>query len=220
MGENEMKADVMRLANWPLYLEVALEPGIRDRVFGPTTRGAGGCIERSRPYAQIYVKGRYLLVHRVAYLIERGPFDPSSDLDHLCRNPKCINPDHLEPVSHTENVQRGASATRTTGPCKRGHNDWVKYKSSQGRGVCRTCNVELKRARRLKARAEGRKYSLEPHHGEASTPADRLTGTASPISASGVRTRRLANVWVGLGHPAWAREMRFDSAKPTLSTPL
>lgn len=34
-------------------------------------------------------------------------------LDHLCRVPACVNPDHLEPVSGAENVQRGAAAKLT-----------------------------------------------------------------------------------------------------------
>lgn len=46
------------------------------------------------------------------------------ELDHLCRNRKCINPNHLEPVSHRENVLRGeglAALNKVKTRCKRNH---------------------------------------------------------------------------------------------------
>lgn len=143
-----MNADEIRILNWNLYVEAASLPGISDRVFGAAVRASSGCLERSNRYAKISIRGKHILVHRLALLIGKGPFDPSSDVDHLCRNPKCVDPNHLEAVPHAENVRRGSSATRTTGPCKRGHDDWVRYASSQGRGACRTCNIENKRALR------------------------------------------------------------------------
>lgn len=42
-----------------------------------------------------------------------GAIPTNMDLDHLCRNPICVNPDHLEPVTHLENVRRGKN-TRLT----------------------------------------------------------------------------------------------------------
>lgn len=44
--------------------------------------------------------------HRVAYELERGPIPDGLELDHLCRNSVCVNPAHLEPVTHQENVRR------------------------------------------------------------------------------------------------------------------
>jgi HNH endonuclease len=49
-------------------------------------------------------------VHRVVFEIERGPIAPGMTLDHLCRNPACVNPDHLEPVPHRVNLARGIGA--------------------------------------------------------------------------------------------------------------
>ena len=51
------------------------------------------------------------LAHRISYEIAHGPVPPGLELDHLCRNKWCINPDHLEAVTHTENMQRGAVTT-------------------------------------------------------------------------------------------------------------
>lgn len=48
------------------------------------------------------------LAHRLIYERHKGPIPPGLTLDHLCRNPGCVNPDHLEPVTHKVNVHRGA----------------------------------------------------------------------------------------------------------------
>lgn len=48
-----------------------------------------------------------LHAHRVAWELLVGPVPAHLELDHLCRNPRCVNPDHLEPVSRTENIRRG-----------------------------------------------------------------------------------------------------------------
>lgn len=52
---------------------------------------------------------RQLLAHRLVYEELRGPIPDGLELDHLCRNRWCVNPDHLEPVTHQENIRRGAN---------------------------------------------------------------------------------------------------------------
>lgn len=47
------------------------------------------------------------LAHRYIYKSFRGEIPASLPLDHLCRNPSCVNPDHLEPVTHRTNIHRG-----------------------------------------------------------------------------------------------------------------
>lgn len=71
-------------------------------------------------------KGRVrVYAHRWAYEQVKGPIPDGLELDHLCRTRNCVNPDHLEPVTHAENHERRAGFK--TGPynvgdsCKRGH---------------------------------------------------------------------------------------------------
>jgi hypothetical protein len=60
-------------------------------------------------YCRLWVDGALRLAHRHVYERERGPIPAGLDLDHLCRVPSCVNPAHLEPVTHAENVRRGAN---------------------------------------------------------------------------------------------------------------
>lgn len=72
----------------------------------PTARTAGG-------YGKIRVDGRDKLAHRHYYETHVGPIPAGLDLDHACRNRDCVNPAHLEPVTHLENVRRGAAMKLT-----------------------------------------------------------------------------------------------------------
>lgn len=93
--------------------------------------------------------------HRVVYELLSGPIPKDKELDHLCRNRGCVNPDHLEPVSHAVNVLRGESwagvKSRQT-HCIHGHSfDATNtYIDPRGHRQCRKCNV--RRVRAYKAR--------------------------------------------------------------------
>ena len=82
--------------------------------------------------------------HRVVYEILVGPIPVGLELDHLCRNRACVNPDHLEPVTTRTNLLRGyspwACRARQT-HCKRGHEFTPEntYGTGDGRRYCRTC---------------------------------------------------------------------------------
>jgi hypothetical protein len=51
--------------------------------------------------------------HLWRWELANGPVPDGLVIDHLCRNPSCVNPDHLEPVTHAENVRRGRSTKIT-----------------------------------------------------------------------------------------------------------
>jgi len=97
----------------------------------------GGFVD-SGGYGRTYWKGESWAAHRVAYELERGMIPAGLFLDHLCRNRACVNPDHLEPVSHQENMRRGARAQQTH--CKNGHpfDEENTYRSKRSRH-CRIC---------------------------------------------------------------------------------
>ena len=84
--------------------------------------------------------------HRYAYEMLVGPIPEGLELDHLCRNTACVNPDHLEPVTHSENVRRW-HASRVASHCKHGHpfSDENLSIRRDGRRVCRACNRERQR---------------------------------------------------------------------------
>lgn len=100
----------------------------------------------SRPYA-----------HRHAFALTRGPIPAETDLDHLCRVRRCVNPAHLDPVSSAENTRRGA-ADRYTGFCRRGHplGEASRLRRAPLRGGARTSRDCLVCHRDAEARRKSR----------------------------------------------------------------
>lgn len=66
-----------------------------------------------RGYTKKGIGGKRIQAHRYMWEKFNGPIPEGMVMDHLCRNPSCANPDHLEPVTHTENVRRGNSTKLT-----------------------------------------------------------------------------------------------------------
>lgn len=89
---------------------------------------------------------RMALAHRLVYEHLVGPIPRGLEIDHLCRFRNCVNPEHLEPVTHVENMRR-AHLTH----CRRGHeftpeNTYIRP-GKYPRRVCRTCKTEWTQAR-------------------------------------------------------------------------
>lgn len=101
-----------------------------------------GYVDRAG-YGQVRHEGRLTTAHRAVYEIVRGE-TAAEDVDHRCRVRSCVNPDHLEPVSHRENMRRGSgfageNARKTH--CKRGHAFTPENTRPHGRGnrACKLC---------------------------------------------------------------------------------
>jgi hypothetical protein len=101
-------------------------------------------------YGQIRISRKWRKAYRVSYEEFIGPVPAGLELDHVCRRPECINPAHLEPVTHRENILRGSApaalqARKTH--CVNGHPLSGENLRLEGRHRrCRICAIE--RARR------------------------------------------------------------------------
>lgn len=90
-------------------------------------------------YGMVGVNGRILAAHRVVFEAYRHPIPSGLSLDHLCGNSDCVNPDHLEPVTHAENRRRSAASV-----CRVCGGPRTRY--STGRGYrCVSCHLKHQR---------------------------------------------------------------------------
>lgn len=112
-------------------------------------------------YGSFHSKER--LAHRVSYLLFKGELIKNLTIDHLCRNRKCVNPDHLEQVTSKENRDRGLCGILRT-HCSNGHEfskeNTYLYPNARNKRVCKTCKKEQSRKASLK-RKETNQLKME-----------------------------------------------------------
>jgi len=128
-----------------------------------------GCIEwtggtNGAGYGMFFVdwaggKNVRMLAHRWAYEYDNGPIPDGLHLDHLCRNPICVNPEHLEAVTQRENTLRGegvAARHAVKTECVNGHpfsGDNLMLRSNGRWRDCRECRRQKDRRYRNKKKA-------------------------------------------------------------------
>lgn len=96
-------------------------------------RGKGG-------YGQRRFRGYSTSAHRAVWIEEYGEIDGDLEVDHLCGERRCVNLEHLELVTHAENMRR---AVRSRTRCKRGHR--------KPPGSCKRCIKEYQKTPEFKA---------------------------------------------------------------------
>lgn len=93
--------------------------------------------------------------HRYSFMTQIGKLPTNMELDHKCRVTLCIRPNHLELVTHKENIRRGVYA-RNSGKCPKGLHEMmgsnIYINPTTGKPRCRSCRDEYRR-----------KYYLEKH---------------------------------------------------------
>lgn len=119
-------------------------------------------------YGVIGVNGRSMRAHRWSYERDKGPIPPELEIDHLCRVKCCVNPDHLEAVTHSVNISRTDSPAKGRAfqlaktHCPQGHpysgDNLYVYKNIRGCRACRDAAIlkyRTKKRNALIAKEEG-----------------------------------------------------------------
>ena len=120
-------------------------------------------LTNNRGYGVMSCNGRITYAHRFSFEYYKGPIPTGLELDHLCRVPCCVNPNHLEAVTHRENVLRGTgqvAAKFKQTHCVNGH-ELIGYNvrvrnDRPGTRDCRACHNINERDRFRRRRAEGK----------------------------------------------------------------
>lgn len=103
----------------------------------------------SSGYGTLNVNGKTEYAHRASVRMSGREIPDGMYIDHLCRNPPCVNPDHLEVVTPRENVLRGeapGAIVYRTNTCKRGHDMSYAYVVRRNGTItgrrCRQCLLD------------------------------------------------------------------------------
>lgn len=117
-------------------------------------------------YGAFYVGGgrsgpKVIGAHRFAWEMVNGPIPDGLEIDHLCKTRACVNPAHMEVVTHAENMRRATGWKKVPAThCKYGHpfDEENTTFLPDGKRACRTCQRERMR----KHRGERQQMSPRP----------------------------------------------------------
>ncbi len=105
-------------------VEIDTDSGCWNWTGGTIAPDPSSSTREFRGRIELYRRG--YRAYRVMYELLKGDIPEGMTLHHLCRNPRCVNPDHLEPVSHAENTRRRglppmAVVNQAKTHCPKGH---------------------------------------------------------------------------------------------------
>jgi hypothetical protein len=131
---------------------------VEERLKKGTSRQPDGCwlwtgLKASGGYGRIKIDGTHQQVHRVAYEMHIGPIPDGLQLDHLCRNKACVNPDHLEPVTQRENILRSDNMAARWARRTECHVCGGPFTIQANRRACLACQRRLRNAANARKRA-------------------------------------------------------------------
>lgn len=108
--------------------------------------GAKNSNSRVLPYGRFLWHGKVHVAHRVSWWIAGRDIPSGYELDHLCRNASCVNPDHLDLVTRSENLKRKPRIKKEM--CPQGHfyTEENTYTYPDGRYACKECVRKAGRA--------------------------------------------------------------------------
>jgi hypothetical protein len=137
-----------------------------DRFYGSFVVSGSGCWEWRKGmarggYGLFSVSSTSVLAHRFSFFLENGRL-PHPMPDHLCRNRKCVNADHMEEVDARTNTLRGVGPTALKAQkthCEFGH--VLALEKCSGKRHCKTC-----RAAYFKKRDAIRTYQVRKAMGQ------------------------------------------------------
>lgn len=104
--------------------------------------------KQSDGYGVVKHREKAKLAHRITYFVFKGKIPKGEEIDHLCKTRNCCNPNHLEAVTHAENIRRGDAKKaflkmrKNQTHCKRGHKfdeKNTRYKYRKNGVVHRNC---------------------------------------------------------------------------------
>jgi hypothetical protein len=129
----------------------------------------------SHGYGQVHYERKMHTVHRLLYMLLVGPVPEGLQLDHLCRNRPCCNPEHLEIVTHRQNSLRDTGAPAHNAKkiaCPQGHP--YDRTSKRGYRFCSICTREYGKQYRKKNIEQIREYNKEYYKDYYQKNKDRL----------------------------------------------
>jgi len=125
---------------------------VAERIAALVSKDENGCWNwtgyiHANGYGCFSIGGRNTNAHRASYLEFVGSIPHGYDIDHLCRNRRCCNPDHLEAVTRAENLRRAPRPVYVLKThCVHGHpydeanTGWRKDRP--GKRYCRACSIK------------------------------------------------------------------------------